>query len=144
MAEWPLSLPTLPLRDGYQEELAETRLRTQMDAGPAKMRGRFAAGMDMVSLAFHMTKAQVTTLESFYKNTLGGGALPFDYQHPRTQQQRSFRFVSPPSWGEVAPDIWAVSMKIEFVGSAEALSFIDTDFRVPGNSGYLPLLLEDI
>ncbi|BAQ18301.1 hypothetical protein [Methyloceanibacter caenitepidi] len=143
MAEWPLSLPTLPLRDGYEEELAETRLRTSMDAGPAKMRGRFSAGMDTISLAFHMTKAQVAILESFYKNTLGGGALPFDYVHPRTLEQRSFRFVSAPKWSEIAPDLWGAVLQVEFLGSAEALTFIDMDFGVSGNSGYL-IFLEDI
>lgn len=143
MAEWPTSLPALPLRQGYEEQIAETRVRTEMDAGPAKMRRRFQAGMDTITLSFEMTSAQIRILETFYKNTLEGGTLEFDYVHPREGEQRAFRFVEPPKWGETAKDIWVAQTKLEFVGSTEALAFVDLDFGLAGNSGYIPLF-EDI
>ncbi|MFN8728100.1 MAG: hypothetical protein ACK5XB_21435 [Rhodospirillales bacterium] len=80
---WPSSLPQRPTVGGYQERFAETVLRTAMDAGAAKLRRRFTAAPRQIELTFRMTAAQVAVLRSFYEETTGGGALPFDWVHPR-------------------------------------------------------------
>lgn len=39
MPVWPVTLPQDVLIDGYDEKVPEMTLRTQMDAGPAKVDG---------------------------------------------------------------------------------------------------------
>ena len=44
MTAWPSSLPDHVLQQGHNESLANVTSRSQMDAGPAKVRRRFTAG----------------------------------------------------------------------------------------------------
>lgn len=86
-AVWPPSLPQAPLIDGYSDTLPKTTVRTQMDAGPAKARSRFTAGVEPVKYTLpHLTNDQKETLKGFFNNTLSGGALSFDWIDP-TQEQ---------------------------------------------------------
>lgn len=98
MATWPAGLPQTPDTQGQVEKPADLLLRTQMDAGPAKVRRRYTAGVRPFNCTFFMTKAQVATLETFYVTTLTGGADAFDWAHPRTGVTESWRFVAPPEY----------------------------------------------
>ncbi len=71
-----------------------TTLETQMDAGPPKARRRFSAGERKLDIKMIMTEAQVVTLDAFYVSTLSGGALTFDYTHPRTSSLETYRIAS--------------------------------------------------
>jgi hypothetical protein len=79
-AQWPASLPQSYLLIGQTEQAPNLMLRTQMDAGPAKTRKRFTAGVRMLRVRWLMTRAQKDTFDAFYRETLGGGALRFDYR----------------------------------------------------------------
>ena len=95
-AVWPPSLPQDVLVQGYDEALAENVVRTTMDAGPAKVRRRFTAGVRNFRLTVYLTRTQTDTLESFFDTTVKDGSLPFDWTHPRKQTSVTFRFVTPP------------------------------------------------
>ena len=86
MPAWPASLPQAPLARGYQEAFGDTTLRTQMDAGPDKLRRRFTAGVDSFTTLLRLTKTQAATFESFYKTDTAGGTLAFTWVHPRTRR----------------------------------------------------------
>lgn len=94
---WPETLPASPLVDGYQETLPQTVLRTEMDMGPAKTRRRTTAGVGQITVAYLLTTAETATLESFYRDTLAGGALPFAYRLPRGGGAAVCRFKKPPA-----------------------------------------------
>lgn len=96
MADWPLALDTKPLRSGYSDSFPDMLIRTQMDAGPAKIRRRYTAAIRPIQMSFEMTKVEVDILEAFYVTTLGGGALPFNFNHPRTGIGYKMRFTEPP------------------------------------------------
>jgi hypothetical protein len=95
---WPSTLPQLPLHDGYSEQFGATFIRSETEAGPAKRRKKISfAPRPMVYPIFLETFAEVALLETFYYDTLGGGALSFTHDHPRTGTAGTvFAFKSPP------------------------------------------------
>ena len=113
MTAWPSSLPDYVLQQGHSEALANVTNRSQMDAGPAKVRRRFTAGPRTVNAIVRLTTAQTQTLDTFHETTLVGGSLAFDWVLPRTQTVTSFRFMSPPEYRPVGPGIWDATLKLE-------------------------------
>lgn len=94
---WPITLPSRPLLTGYEETLGDGTLRTQTDVGPAKVRQRYTAVSDRLTVQYNLSSVEVVDLVDFYKISTAGGALAFDYQHPRTGATVQVRFLSPPS-----------------------------------------------
>ena len=96
MTLWPVTLPASPILDGFVENFPETVIRTNMDQGPAKTRQRSTAGIREFKMDFILTKNQTAVFDSFVMNDLNGGALPFDFTHPRTGEALSLRLKSAP------------------------------------------------
>jgi hypothetical protein len=99
MPAWPTSgsFPQLVLQAGYKDTQPDTTIRTQMDAGPAKVRQRFTAAVRPVSATVRMTEAQTATFDTFFRTGCGGGSIPFTWSDPRTGATgTTFRFVKPP------------------------------------------------
>lgn len=116
MPAWPITLPQRVLADGYQEPLPEMTIRSEMDAGPAKVRRRFTAAVRTIRCQLALTAAQVTTLDTFYVTTLAGGSLSFDWVHPRTQATVAFRFAAPPQLQpETGGSSWIASLELEIL-----------------------------
>jgi hypothetical protein len=115
-ASWPPGLPQLVAVEGYDEAPPDLTVRTQMDAGPAKVRRRFTAGVRALSLQLDLDSAQVETLDVFFDATLQGGALAFDWVHPRTQAAATLRFVRPPVYRPGASDAaWQAVLQLEIL-----------------------------
>lgn len=91
MPTWPVSLPQTPLIEGYSEQPPNIIIETKMDAGPPKARRRFSTGIRPIKIRMLMTTAQVEILDVFFVTTLQGGALTFDYNHPRTGASEVYR-----------------------------------------------------
>ncbi|MBI1207510.1 MAG: hypothetical protein GC191_09520 [Azospirillum sp.] len=84
LAVWPPELPRDVMADGWQETLALPVIRTQMEAGPAKQRRRYSAATPPVTATYLMEQVELELLQDFIDETLGGGALAFEWPHPRT------------------------------------------------------------
>lgn len=113
---WPATLPQGFLVDGYREVMPKTTIRTPMDAGPAKVRRRFTAGVRMLSGRTAMTREQTETLDTFFNTTLAGGALSFDWTHPRTQAPMTCRFASEPEFSPQSGGMrWIVTLNLEIL-----------------------------
>ncbi len=111
---WPWSLPQRPLAQGFNERAPDTAIRTQMEAGPPKVRRRFTAGIRTMDMQLRVDADQVATLDTFYDATLAGGTLRFDWLHPRTGGALTYRFVEPPSYTPVARGrVWTATLKLE-------------------------------
>lgn len=112
---WPTSLPQKPLTN-YSENTGVLVIRTQPDAGPAKLRRR-GQRPDNLSVQYNMSTSQVETLRGFIQDTLRG-TTRFGYTHPRTGQVVEVRVV-PQSDGAMytvsylLPDYWQVSLQLE-------------------------------
>ena len=81
---WPLALPqTLP--PGTTLTPQKNFVETEMDAGPPKRRTRFTAVSRFLEVSGDLsiyTTAQWDVLETFHRETLGGGALSFLWESP--------------------------------------------------------------
>ncbi|MBI3441732.1 MAG: hypothetical protein HY052_08055 [Proteobacteria bacterium] len=113
MPAWPDALPAYPLLEGFHEMVPKTALRTDMEQGPAKVRLRTTAAVRGMTLNYLMSKAQVTALETFYLATLQGGALAFDFIHPRSNAAVSCRFVRPPEYSTSNGNFFTVAIALE-------------------------------
>ena len=109
---WPGSLPAA-IADGYQEVFADNTIRSAMETGYPKVRKRSTAAPSMLSLVFHMTAAQVTTLNTFFSTTQNDGVDSFTMTHPRTDVTETFRFLSAPEISISNGIDYRVSIKLE-------------------------------
>ena len=113
MPDWPITLPIYPLVDGYTEHVPSTVLRTEMEAGPAKVRQRTTSAIRKFRLNFLLNKSQTAILEDFYLNMLGGGALSFGFTHPRTDEVLNCRFVSAPGYQTSNGNYFRITAELE-------------------------------
>lgn len=113
MPNWPESLPQSPLIDGSRETPADTAIRTEMEAGPAKIRQRTSAGTARLSLTYIMSRAEVEVLQGFFSAGLSSGAMQFDFTHPRTEETVGCRFRQPPAYAPINGDFFRVGVELE-------------------------------
>lgn len=110
---WPDTLPEAPLLDGFHETPPATVIRTEMEQGPAKLRRRTTAGVGKMEMRYLLSKAEVAALESFYQETLGGGALSFAFTHPRTGLSVTCRFTEPPQYATTNGSYFLIALTLE-------------------------------
>jgi 4-hydroxyphenylpyruvate dioxygenase-like putative hemolysin len=117
MITWPGTLPTLSTEEGYSEtQMPSAVIRTQTDTGPPKQRNRFTAFTKVYTVTFQMTSAQLDTFWTFYRETLGNGALSFySLPEPRTGASVQSRIdtSTPPQVKRQGYDTFLVSMTLE-------------------------------
>ena len=77
MAAFPGSLPE-PLLDSYGIEPQSVTARTDMEAGPARVRRRFTSQVDNITTSWILTSAQVTTFKTFFDTDIKDGSEWFD------------------------------------------------------------------
>lgn len=113
---WPIDLPQDVFTEGYDEGLPDVALRTQMDAGPAKTRRRHTAAPRPLNVTVGLSRAQAASFDDFFTEDLAGGALSFDWIHPRTLAAVTLRFVTPPP-PRIVPEPgaqrWRVALTLE-------------------------------
>ena len=120
MADWPATIPWEFLTDGASGGFGDNALRSSMDVGPAKLRRRSTAAPDRFTGDLLITATQYGYIDTFYKTTLGYGALPFDGLHPVTGAAAEMQFLAPPacrptdsfSGGE---RIWIATLQLEIL-----------------------------
>lgn len=113
---WPATLPQHFLQDGYSEGVADGRLVSQMEAGPAKVRRRSSAMPRPLTGRMLMDDDQLDDLRGFVDATLIGGSLPFTFPNPTDFGATGIlvRFASAlPRWSWRGPDAWDVSIDLE-------------------------------
>ena len=115
MTSWPSTLPQKPLSSGYQEVPPDNTVRTEMDAGPAKVRRRFTANVRKMIMKFELDLSQVDTLDSFFDNTIKSGALSFDMPHPRTGNTVTARIVKPPEYKSIGGEYFDANIEMEIL-----------------------------
>ncbi len=102
-AVWPVSLPAAPKLAGLALTPGDRTVRTQMDAGPAKVRSRFSVAPDKLPVTLDLTDAQRATFQTFFTTTLVNGSLPFTWTHPLTGAAQDWRFLGPPTFALLVP-----------------------------------------
>lgn len=97
MDNWPSSLPQTFLA-GVSATDDESRLTTQMDAGPSTVRNRFTAITQTIKGGIILTGSEMTIFDTFFRTTLQHGALSFTWAHPVTGESATMRFKKKPEW----------------------------------------------
>lgn len=98
MAEtFPATLQDKFNEAGFQHIFGNSTLESETDVGPPKKRRRYTTEYDTFNGTIELEKDDYVTLETFYKTTLAGGTLTFNFNHPITQVQSEFQFTQPPS-----------------------------------------------
>lgn len=93
---WPTTLPEYVLERGFGEQLLDQTMESTIEVGPPKVRRRFSKDIRrMTNLQLAMDADQVEIFITFWKDTLKGGSLPFDWVHPRTQAAQTYYFRNP-------------------------------------------------
>lgn len=119
-AVWPISLP-LPLVTGLRGRLPALTRRTQMDAGPAKVRRVLSHNVELVDVSIRVTGEQLDTFIAFYADTILGGALPFEWKNHRNGGACEYRLIGEPDWTPTAPrdgeqgEYWTVNFQLELM-----------------------------
>ena len=113
--DWPVSLDC-PLYQGFSQREQSNVIRSPMGYGPAKVRRRTTASIEVVTLTLHLTSTDVLTLEGFYKNTTEAGSLRFNYENHLTETEPvEARFTAPPNYRPLAPDMWRAEINMEIL-----------------------------
>lgn len=83
---WPTTLPLQPLVDGYEETwFSQTEHKTPANGAPMVRRTQ-KLSIVAFKVKFVLTEDQVNILNNFIYETLEGGALRFEFTHPRTKE----------------------------------------------------------
>jgi hypothetical protein len=114
-AVWPAGLPPATEIDQYRESPPELALRSEMDAGPAKLRRRYSAGPTAWQGTMQLDQAQAALLDTFWRTTLAGGSLAFDWFHPRTTAAVVMRFLGPPQLRHLTGPLWEADLRMEIL-----------------------------
>ena len=105
--------------DGYSETMADAKLRTEMGAGPAKVRRQFTSVPRRQTCKMRMTNAQLTAaggFDAFYVTDTSHGSAEFTWQNPRTPASNvTMRFVGVPVYTALSQTIWDVSFEVEIL-----------------------------
>jgi len=112
---WPASLPQYVDQGGYTETPPAVALRSDMDAGAAKVRRRFTDAPRFFSISVQIDDTQRATLDTFYVTTLVGGTLSFDWVHPITRASAEFRFMSPPTYVALSGLVFRATLPLELL-----------------------------
>ena len=109
MAVWPVTLPQKFLQDGYTDTEPNVFVKTEMDAGPPKLRRRFTAAHRPISGVMVMTTTQKGYLRTFYQ-TYGGSA--FTFPDPDSSGTVEVIFMAPPEYITYAAEDWQVKLQL--------------------------------
>ena len=129
-AEWPASLP-VPLVEGVSYSSQDNIIRSQMDAGVAKIRRRYTAVPEDVSFQLLLTLAQLQTLVDFHDITLKG-VLPFDWIEFRKPEADwgtlvTYRFKSRPTFAPVHGALWRATLELELLTNFQGTFLLDIE-----------------
>lgn len=124
-AVWPAELTSLaPQLVSWTKTEPKLTERTQMSAGPAKVRRRFTAGVTMHSVELVLTRTQLGVFREFWTDTVKGGSLAFEWREWETQDDCEYRFITEPTERPLRPrgsgtdDHWVVSFQLEQLPAA--------------------------
>jgi hypothetical protein len=113
MATWPLTLQQKVEASQFELVFGETRIKSNVDVGPVKVRSRFTDAVDQYRAAIFLDSAEYDDLRTFYKTTLNNGTDYFTWVDPIDSSAASFRFISPPRISSMGGAKFTVSLALE-------------------------------
>lgn len=96
MEAWPSQFQTKLNADNFDYQIGDTRIESDVDAGPTKVRSRYTDGVDQYTCSIDIGFSDVAVLKNFWKVTLSNGTRTFAYNDPFSGTPAEFRFASAP------------------------------------------------
>lgn len=113
---WPTSLPQTLIAVNYNQSFPDVTIKSDMDAGPAKVRRRFTAGITPVSGVQIYTSAQLATFQEFFEDTLLGGSLRFSWTKPPAHTEAcEMRFTAVPTFTILGNGVYEIEIALEIL-----------------------------
>lgn len=130
MAEsvWPTALP-VPLLEDCSYSSQPNTIRSQMEAGVAKVRRRFTMTPEDVTFSLYLDRAQIQVLDEFIQDELRD-VLAFhwrDFRRPNDGRTAVYRFKSRPKYVPVTPTLWKTTLDLELIAKPAQGRFDLTD-----------------
>lgn len=128
-AIWPTTLPQKLLIEGFAEGMANNRIRSSTDVGPAKVRPRSTAAPRTMVGAMAVTTDQLAILRDFLEVDVIQCSSPFSFPGQTDDVRLLVRIADEvPQWSYLAPDYWKVDLKFEILpgGAPGAVAPIPT------------------
>lgn len=114
--DWHIDLPQELLLDGYNEALPDGTIKSDMDAGPSKVRRRFTATVTPISGAIIVTASQLATFKTFFNTTLLKGALRFNWTEPPAHTTScEMRFTDVPTYTALSDETYKLLLPLEIL-----------------------------
>jgi len=122
---WPGSLTRTPRVAELQEDAPAIVIRSEVDAGPAKIRRRFTGDLRRFTIGLDLRRSEVEVFDLWFREQTYGGALSFSWKHPRKGTAADFRFLSTPTYRPKAPrgdgnEWWTVSFDVEMLPGTDS------------------------
>lgn len=111
--QWPVELQDILDESGFGVQYGPTKIETEMDTGPKKVRRRFTQGIDSFSGQITVHRDDYLIFKNFYNITLNGGVSYFEYRHPIELTDREFRFSGEPSVNYIGGNYFTISFNWE-------------------------------
>ncbi len=115
---WPTtnSMPQTFMYRGYAQRRQSNIIRSSMGYGPAKVRRRTTAAIEVVNASLILTDAQKSDLVTFYETTLTDGSEAFNHpNNPLDDTTVEMRFTAPIQWSKQGPNAWMAVMNLEIL-----------------------------
>lgn len=144
---WPVGLPQAPQVARYSQVDQDRTVRTSMDVGPAKVRRRATAAIETCEIELSLTRAQVATLKTFFRDSVFAGAVPFEWKHHETGNQIDYRFTGPPTFTprasrQAGTEYWTAAFQLEAMPGTE-ITVIPPPDPPPPEPGEPPALFTE-
>ena len=96
LSTWPSSLPERFEPQGFSLQPVSQTIETPVDVGPVRLRRRSSLSVVRINGSVQLDSAQRDTFITFYMQTLQGGSLSFNWNHPYDASQSvTMKFVKP-------------------------------------------------
>lgn len=145
-ASWPQSLTRAPRVSSLSEQAPDVVLRTEMDVGQPKARRRFTGDVRRFDVSLDLTRAELDLFDAFFVDTIEGGALTFDWKHPRTGGDAVCRMLNVPTYRPQGPrtatpaaEWWVVTFQMETLPTTSLIN-APTSGGDPAGGGTWPAM----
>jgi len=113
MATWPATLQQKVESTQFELVFGDTRIKSDVDVGLAKVRSRYTDGVDQYRGSIILDSSEYADLKTFYKTTLNNGTDFFDWVDPIDSSAASFRFITPPRITGMGGAKFGVALSLE-------------------------------
>ena len=92
MVDWPSSLANVLRLTGITDQRGKTKIRSEVDSGPALVRRRYRSAVRNISIPVTLTNAERVLFDAFYITDLVEGTLSFNWSDPVSGSTVAMRF----------------------------------------------------